>query len=463
MRATDLYERAHDERLKLGWVDPFPNGADASGINVAASRFGDVGANDPHDDAAVAWLKRQAGSSRCAVTQIPLADLHGWRVDGEPARLRHVSGRFFTVGAVEVYDTFGTPRRWVQPILEQYEIGILGMLARRGGQGLELLVQAKAEPGDVSGAQAAPTVQATRSNYERVHRGSSPALIERLLRPAPGAVIVDQLQPEHGGFFLRKLNRNRVVLIEDDVVSGPSFRWMTLSEIASLSTRPESVNMSLRTVLSALACAGTARRQCTVPDWFCRYARKGRLELRRREFVADPGPDLPQPFDVIGVAVRADREVACWSQPIIRARSDEVDLFFCSDSGELSFLVCAAIAPGHRRWAALGPSWCGYASDAGDPVRAAFGRRLAGLAGREHFSVILSEEGGRFAGFRNRYRIIEIERRSVGALPPGYGWLDLAGLKALTGLGLATIELRSLLAIWWLRREGGRLDGLQQA
>jgi dTDP-4-dehydro-6-deoxy-alpha-D-glucopyranose 2,3-dehydratase len=404
----------------------------------------------------LAWLDGQAEIRRCSVEEMAPARLADWSIEGEPLRLRHRSGRFFTVGAVEVTSTYEAPRRWVQPAFEQYEIGLLGMLARQGRRGLELLVQAKAEPGDIHGAQAAPTVQATRSNYLRVHQGALPAYVQWFRdRRAPG-VLLDRLQPEHGSFFLRKYNRNMIVLVDEDLAPEPTFRWMTPAEIASLLERPNRVNMSLRSLLSCLAGAGAERSDVSLPGWFADYAARGRLQLRRRGLDHVPGGSTGAPFEIIGIQAESrGREVARWHQPIIRASAGRVDLLMRREARGGAFLVRAAAEPGHRKWLALGPSWCSYASDTREPARARFGHDLVNIAGKERFDQWLSEDGGRFMGFQNRYRIVEVDAESVGPLPPGFGWVDAATLRALAARGFATIELRSLLAAWWLA-DGGR-------
>lgn len=402
------------------------------------------------------WLEAQADIVRCSVEELPLGLLAQWSIDGQPARLRHRSGGFFAVGSAEVASTYETTRRWLQPVVEQFEIGLLGMLARRSARGLELLVQAKGEPGDLMGVQAAPTVQATRSNYLCVHQGALPAYVDWFRDRNAPEVLLDQLQPEHGSFFLRKFNRNMVILVDEDVRPGPRFRWMTLEEIASLLRRPNCLNMSLRSLLACLAGASANRHDASLPSWFAEYAACGRLHVRRGGIdmlKAEAGlvPDgAGSPFDIIGVSVESkDREVERWHQPIIRAQNGRVDLFVRRDTRGQAFLVRAAAEPGHRDWLALGPSWCSYSSDAHGPTRADFGRHLASIAGRVRFDQWLSEDGGRFAGFQNRFRVIEIDEEAVGLLPPGYGWEEVGKLQVLAGRGLATIELRSLLA-WHL-------------
>lgn len=90
--------------------------------------------------------------------------------------LRHRTGGFFSV--VNAQARFGGRVTLRQPLIHQPEIGILGFLAQHREGGMDLLVQAKPEPGNVGLVQLAPSVQATRSNYLRLHQGKPTPWLE---------------------------------------------------------------------------------------------------------------------------------------------------------------------------------------------------------------------------------------------------------------------------------------------
>ncbi len=60
---------------------------------------------------------------------------------------------------------------WDQPIIYQKDNGILGIIRRNKNDGPEYLMRANVEPGNINKLQISPTVQATKSNYTRVHGG----------------------------------------------------------------------------------------------------------------------------------------------------------------------------------------------------------------------------------------------------------------------------------------------------
>ena len=165
---------------------------------------------------------------------------------------------------------FPAPLRFEQPIVNQPEIGVLGILAKRFDGVLHFLLQAKMEPGNIDLVQLSPTVQATRSNYTRVHGGKRPRYLDFFLQRGVNRVLVDQLQSEQGLFFLRKRNRNIIVETREDVPLHDDFHWLTLGQIKRLMQEPHTVNMDTRTVIAAVPLVGgrgrgAGRRQPAPP------------------------------------------------------------------------------------------------------------------------------------------------------------------------------------------------------
>ncbi|MGW1291189.1 NDP-hexose 2,3-dehydratase family protein, partial [Streptomyces sp. NPDC002586] len=124
------------------------------------------------------WLEDFGRRAYTRVERIPLDRLEGWREDPGTGDIRHETGRFFAVEGLRVQNPGGPVTGWDQPIINQPEIGILGILAKEFDGTLKFLMQAKVEPGNRNGLQLSPTVQATRSNYTRVHRGRTVPYLE---------------------------------------------------------------------------------------------------------------------------------------------------------------------------------------------------------------------------------------------------------------------------------------------
>ena len=203
------------------------------------------------------WLDECNEAAVFRVERVPLSRLSGWALDSGKA-LRHESGKFFSVEGIHVHITGGSSdHTWDQPIINQPEMGILGILVQKRNGVLHFLLQGKIEPGNVNGVQLSPTVQATRSNYTQVHGGRLPAYLDWFLDPSRCTVLVDQLQTEQGARFLKKRNRNMILVVPDDepVELLSNFCWLTLGQIKTLMERDNIVNMDTRTVLSCIQLA----------------------------------------------------------------------------------------------------------------------------------------------------------------------------------------------------------------
>lgn len=209
-----------------------------------------------HDDAEVdAWIANRRSRPCLSARVIPLDELQRWGIDPETGNIRHETGRFFTLTGLKVRHRFeGREIEWDQPIIDQPEVGILGILAKRIDGILHFCLQAKEEPGNAGGMQLSPTVQATYSNYSRAHGGALPPLVGLFISPPEGGVLYAKLQTEDGGRFLYKSNRNMIVRLDDAVTDEvpDGFIWLTLRQITRLMGRDNLVNACARSVLSSL-------------------------------------------------------------------------------------------------------------------------------------------------------------------------------------------------------------------
>ena len=109
-----------------------------------------------------------------SVEQIPFEELDQWCFTPNKHSLVHKSGKFFRIEGIRVNTNFGGLKEWEQPIINQPEIGFLGFIVKKIKGVYHFLIQAKIEPGNLNVVQLSPTVQATRSNYTCVHKGSAP-------------------------------------------------------------------------------------------------------------------------------------------------------------------------------------------------------------------------------------------------------------------------------------------------
>ena len=163
-------------------------------------------------DEIMSWIAERSENVSVQIEKVPFARCQGWEYHFDEGVVRNSNGKFFQISALRC--TRGDGRIVEQPIIIQPEIGYLGILCKRIDGVLHLLMQAKIEPGNVNAVQLSPTIQATKSNFTRQHKGKAPAYLELFLDADPSVVVVDSLQSEQASRFLGKRNRNIIVYTE---------------------------------------------------------------------------------------------------------------------------------------------------------------------------------------------------------------------------------------------------------
>ena len=424
-----------------------------------------------------AFLAERTRAYDHVVREVPLSALPRWQLG---TVLRHDTGRFFTVEGVAVETSFGPTPRWTQPILVQPEIGMLGFLVKRIAGTLHFLVQAKMEPGNRTMVQLAPTVQATPSNYLRVHAGRSTPYLEHFVEPTRGRVLLDQLQSEQGSRYLRKRNRNMIVELPPDheLAVEPDFSWLTLRQIRELLVTGNTFNLNARTVLSCISYAGTAPagdgwREAVlasqlaavddddvrrVASWLTDFKSALTLDVRRiplaelDQWICD-GESIRHAsgrfFRVLGVSIEAaNREVPTWAQPMIEPTRDGVLAFVCQRrDGVLQFLVQARAEPGFIDTAELGATLQLSPGNYDPGKLPPLAEYLDAPADRIRLRALQSEDGGRFYHDEKLHSIIELPEGEPVDAPPNYRWMTLAVLKRVMACGYhVSVEARSLIA-----------------
>lgn len=445
---------------------------------------------------AIAWLDARRCANTFHVERIPLADVGGWSFEPGSGDLAHRSGKFFRVHGVRTRTNVGPVPQWDQPIIDQPEIGILGIIAREFDGVLHFLMQAKMEPGNVNTVQLSPTVQATRSNYTQVHQGAIPRYLEYFLEPSMAARLVDELQFEQASAFLQKRNRNMVVEAPGDLPIYDDFRWFTLGQIKELLGIPNLVSMDTRTVVACIPLVDSmpGRSEATgveelrrggrsefqlallasmqepgralhrdddligwLSDLKCRYE----LDVRRIGLVELDGwtrdayairHEADRYFSVVGVRVEAsNREVARWDQPLVKAAARGLTAFLVKKvDGVLHLLVQAKVEPGNLDVVALAPTvqctlgWEDLADPASWPPFT--DAVLEATAEDIRYRCVQSEEGGRFYHVENEYMVVELDADWEAETPDNFRWLTLRQLGQFLRYSYVNIEARSLLA-----------------
>ncbi len=413
------------------------------------------------------WIKRQDVRASHHASEINLDQQTDWLFDG--TEIRHRLDRFFSIGGFEYHNGRSSS---TQPLILQPEIGCLGWVTRSARTGPEFLLQAKYEPGNCNGTQIAPTVQATKSNQDRVHGGAGVTFLHLFQRGGP-TPIVDQLQTEESDRFFRKLNRNVVVQIEEELPHPEHFLWCSLTDLKRLLTLSHTVNTDARSVL---ACMDWRQFQSSRPASAALSAAlwrsldldvdssavHQRLAARRSSFgevrqvslsalpgwrLTPFGMDAPDAaFCIRYFHVRTQlREVPEWSQPLLHSRSEGLCLLALSiEDGVARVYLRIRQAPGVLDGAEIGPSFQLTPGQSPATLDARDNALLqAANQGRLLAEAINSQEGSRFFKDCICYRITLIDRCQAPETDDA-AWATLGTLKHIIDEGgTVSNEMRS--------------------
>jgi len=447
-----------------------------------------------------AWFSKRKDAIKVNIAKIAFDDLVNWGFDDLNTNLVHSSGKFFSIEGISVQTNWGKVNNWSQPIINQPEIGYLGIIVKKIDGVLHFLMQAKIEPGNINFVQLSPTLQATKSNYTRVHKGNPPAYLEYFQKKDENkAVLLDQLQSEQGARFLKKRNRNIIIEVNDDIEVKDDFCWLTLGQIHKLLQYDNVVNMDTRTVISGIPFGGYDEKIIHLFDsinplfasdkhfeadmlisaienenhlhsieeiisWFTGLKSKyelsvDKINLSDLENWIKTDDEIYHKdrkyFKVIAVKAEIEsREVKSWTQPLIESAQEGIIAFVVKKiNGVYHFLVQAKLEAGNLDVLELAPTvQCltgNYrkASRENKPNFLDYVLDNQNNSERVKYISFQSEEGGRFYREQNKSIIIEAESDFDESVPENFIWMTLNQLKIFIQFNnYLNIQSRSLIS-----------------
>lgn len=448
-------------------------------------------------DQILSWMKSQNEEVVSNIMQIPISELRGWSYRDD--RIRHNSGKFFSIDGIHIRTNYRNTPEWDQPIINQPEIGFLGFIVKKFNGVLHFLLQAKIEPGNLNIVQLSPTLQATRSNYTRVHGGKAPTYLEYFNGEKDVLILVDQLQSEQGARFLHKRNRNIIVEVGEDeeLEVKEGYIWASLGQIKELLRYPNVVNMDSRTVISCINFGSYSEHSLRLldavkrmngihsskPDSFLYSVLSGDNHLNELQdiiqwitslkfkYELDVTPvgisemknwiydgntihhESGKYFDVMGCRVEiGNREVVSWDQPMVRSAQEGLMGFIVKKiNGIYHFLVQAKLESGNFDIVEMAPTvQCltgNYRKGKNEYTIPYLEQFLNAPKDMIWYSSYQSEEGGRFFQEQNLNIIVEVGEEFPIEVEENYCWLTLNQmLSFVTYNNYLNIAARSLLS-----------------
>jgi len=422
------------------------------------------------------WIAAKNDEVKTSLEQISLEKMRAWKFEETTGNIVHESGRFFSIEGIRVDTNWGKVSAWEQPIINQPEIGFLGIITKKIDGILHFLMQAKTEAGNLNIVQISPTLQATKSNYSRVHKGNTPAFLEYFNGEKPVKILLDQLQSEQGARFLRKRNRNIIIEVPEDeeLIIPVNFIWITLGQIKELIKCDNVVNMDTRSVIScipfgsygsdalqnfsALNAIKSSQKNLVhslldseiflndfdqIISWITNLKSRFDLNVTNiplrnvKDWIYDGSAINHKDrkyFSVIGVKVEiGNREVVSWDQPMIVPTQDGIMAFIVRRiNGVYHFLVQGKLEAGNFDILELAPTvQCltgNYRTGQNEYSVPFLNDILDAKEKQIWYSAFQSEEGGRFFKEQNRNMIVEVGPDFSTEVPENYCWMTFSQL-----------------------------------
>jgi dTDP-4-dehydro-6-deoxy-alpha-D-glucopyranose 2,3-dehydratase len=445
----------------------------------------------------IKWIDLKRTQVKVNINEIKFSELKDWYFDNETGNLKHNSGKFFSIDGIKVKTNWGLVSSWEQPIINQPEVGILGIITKKINGILYFLLQAKIEPGNINVVQLSPTLQATKSNYTAVHKGRKPYYLEYFNGGKKVDILINQLQSEQGARFYKKRNRNIIVEISENIPVYDDFCWLTLGQIKLLLNYDNIVNMDTRTVISCINLGLSDNNSVSSIDsldnsktlknkfsdqllesmlynnnplyntddiisWITTLKTKFEIET---EFVGlnkisnweitdySIKHKMNKYFSVIAVDIEIEsREVKKWGQPLMKPAQEGLIAFIVKKfNNTYHFLVQAKLEAGNLDIIELAPT-----------VQCLTGNYRKGMS--EYYVPFLdlvleakkddirhlsfqSEEGGRFYKEQVKQMVVEVYEDFDINVPETYIWMTLEQLNIFNKFNnYLNIQARSLLS-----------------
>ena len=405
------------------------------------------------------WIKKQKTTQKIKVDEIKISNLIKWKYDKK--KIFHTSNKFFKIIGVDIKKNL-FKKNWDQPIIKQNEIGILGIIKDKIKN--KYLLQAKLEPGNINKLQLSPTVQATKSNYSKVHGGKNIAFLDFFLKKQKYKI----LQSEQGFRYYKKFNANIIYTTGEKINYNKNFRWLSINEIKYLLNKKNLINMDTLSVFSSFIKKKnndfSKNNFKSIMKWMNINDKKYFLNSKIKDLSNLKDWNISDYrisnlknlfFSVIGINVNTNlREVKNWSQPIIKGKTLALTGFLIKDFNRTKHYLCRYILkPGSKK----GSITCtANTSDLinyrKDDYLSLFQKKIIKncFLNKKNFFLynnILSDEGGRFYHTQVKYIAVKFNSNDNIEIPKTYMWISQNQMIDLIKKKKIDIEARLLFGI----------------
>ena len=316
------------------------------------------------------------------------------------------------------------------------------------------------EPGNSSGIQLSPTIQATKSNYLRKHGGKRTNYLNFFTQKnKKNRVISNYRLSEQGTRYLNKSNRNILIdLKKQKIKKLNNFIWVNKKNLNYLLNKKNLLNMD---TISVISCSIKKNKFDEPSNEFSNLVRAIQnvkintkifkkiisfRELKSWKILKNKIFDTNKNFfSILFLKIKSNsREVKQWSQPIISDHYISLNGFLIKQINNTNhYLLNAVQEPGQTY-----PKFTSTISiknyrSSTKTVKIKF---FKFFNRKKVIKFINSDEGGRFYKNESHNLISFVTKKDKITLPKNFKWASHNQVIELIKKNLMTIEARNLFA-----------------
>lgn len=404
------------------------------------------------------WLQTQKKINKLSVKKTSVNNLANWNYNDK--EIYHKERNFFSIAAFK-FEARNIKKSWSQPLIIQNEIGILGILKKKIQGNEYYLLQAKVEPGNLNGVQLSPTVQATKSNYLRKHKGKKTKYVNFFLKKNKNIKILKKKKlSEQGTKYLNKRNLNILIdLKNENIKKNRNYIWLKKDEIKYLLKKKNIINMDTISVFSS-----SIKK---IPNNFklisskkllnCLKKFKKRNELKRKKIFFSKMDNWivnkkriydkkNKFFSIIFLDIKANsREVKKWSQPLLsNYRKSFIGLIVKKINNNIFYLLEITYDPGDTN--AKFTTTINIKNFNNNKNYRSINYYNYFLNQKKLNKYVFSDEGGRFFKNETFNCIRMLNEKEPIKIKSNYYWVSHNQIIDLINKNLFSIEARNLFA-----------------
>ena len=404
------------------------------------------------------WFKLQKKNNKIKVKIKKLDNLNNWYFSKDS--IFHESKKFFKIIGIDVKSNL-IGKNWDQPIIVQNELGILGIIKDKKKE--RYLLQAKVEPGNKNKLQLSPTVQATKSNYTRIHGGKKIPFLSFFINKKKNFIS----QSEQGYRYLFKFNYNSLVETTKSIKIFDNFYWFNKNDLTKLVKIKSILNMDTISVFSTFILKNKIDfpliNMQKINKWIKIKDKAFNLKIKIKPLANLKNWIVKNDsithkknkhFSVIGININANkREVKVWDQPIIKGKEMAFAGFLIKEFNKTNHYLCR-----YNKKPGLKKSTLSCSVNTSDLKNYNSSNNLENFEKKilkdfflnkkrklkSIYDNILSDEGGRFFNCEIRYKALQLNNNTKIKIPHNYIWISQNQMIEMISKKRIDIEARLL-------------------